>query len=101
MKQVKFYQCPLELQIDGLCMSKTRPTVFKSKDIFKKLEQEISPFFKNYLTFFIITKLITKRVALDSLALRKVKRLSFAGGSKQDCLIHYEDILICKYLLRS
>ena len=95
------YQCPLELHIDGLSMSKTRPTVFRSKDIFKKLEQEIAPFFKNYLTFFIITELITKRVALDSLALRKVKRLSFAVGSKQDSLIHYEDIVICKYLLRS
>ena len=87
MKQVKMYQCPLELHIDGLSMSKTRPTVFRSKDIFKKLEQEIAPFFKNYLTFFIITELITKRVALDSLALRKVKRLSFAGASKQDSLI--------------
>ena len=74
------YQCPLELYIDGLSMSKTRPTVFRSKDIFKKLEQEIAPFFKNYLTFFIITELITKRVALDSRALRKVKRLNFAGG---------------------
>ena len=87
MKQMKFYQCPLELQIDGLCMSKTRPTAFKSKDILKKLEQEISPFFKNYPTFFIITKLITKRVALDSLALRKVKRLSFAGGGVKNNII--------------
>ena len=95
------YRCPLKLEIDGMTMTQTQPTVFHSKDIFEKLEHEIAPFFEHYLTLFITTQIITKGFALDSLALRKVKRLVLRGVQNYVTNVIFGTLSVCKYLLRS